>query len=348
MSYRLNQNLFTRRIEQLTALEAATWDRLVLANIELQRAFLSRTYIAAVAKTSGDVIVLVGYAAGAPIFFLPLQRQSGVLGHFGVFEIVGGVMTDYFGIIAENGVKVTIPAMLNATKGVVNAVVFTHLDQSQEYFGLHADEYRTGLRTLLDEPPNEYWANLRKTDKKLVYDTERREKKLVGEFGPITFEWSSSQPESDLAWLVESKKLQYSRTGKEQAPLFNKANVALLTNLLQAREKCCSGQLSVLRCGDDVVAAHFGLRCREMLHVWFPVYDQKFANHSPGRILFKHMFAAGAEHGITVFDRGEGDNQAKRDFANEEHRFGRGLWFSPSVGGQLAQLAQRIAWRIRR
>lgn len=345
-TYSLNNNFFIRRIEEITPAEAAAWDDLLLARGDLRRAFLSRTYVASVAHISGDVVVLVGYSKSAPCFFLPLQRRPGLSGIFGIFEPVGGVMTDYFGVIAADGARIVIDSLLKATDGFVNGVFFTHLDETQGQYGLHADETRTGLRTHLGNPPGEFWAKLRTTDKKLVYDTERREKKLVNECGSLTFEWTSSRPEGDLDWLIESKKSQYSRTGKALAPLFVEANANLLKALLKSSDECCSGHLSVLRYGERIVAAHFGLRCREWLHVWFPVYDKQFANYSPGRILFKHMFLAGAEHGVTVFDRGEGDNQAKRDFANDEHRFGRGFWQAPGVRGQLAHLALRFTWRF--
>jgi CelD/BcsL family acetyltransferase involved in cellulose biosynthesis len=292
------------------------------------------------------VIVLVGYKDLAPVFFLPLQQRTGLLGRLGLFEPAGGVMTDYFGMVAKGGVQIEISELLAATSGIVNAVFFTHLDETQARYGLKVDDCRAGLRTRLGSPPQEYWNRLRMINKKLVYDTERRERKLIGEWGPISFEWSSMRPQADLAWLITSKRSQYKRTGKEQAPLFSEGNVTLLQELLESKDEGCSGLLSVLRCGEDIIASHFGLRCHEMIHVWFPVYDERFANHSPGRILFKYMFAAAAEQGVTVFDRGEGDNQAKRDFANDQHRFGRGFWVAEGGRGALARLAQRIAWRV--
>lgn len=344
--YRLGETLFIRTVHELAVAEIAAWDALLQSCPDLQRAFLSRTYIAAVARTGRKVVVLVGYIENVPVFFLPLQRKAGWLGKFGLHEPAGDVMTDYFGIVAAKEVRIELPDLLKATRGAINAVFFTHLDETQSNYGLTANEYRTGLRTWLGDPPQNYWSNLRKIDKKLVYDTERREKKLVAECGPLTFEWSSTHPESDLDWLIESKKSQYSRTGKEQAPLFDPANSALLLNLLHTQDTHCRGLLSVLRCGDTIVAAHFGLHIDKVLHVWFPVYDTRFANYSPGRILFKHMFTTGAEQGVTRFDRGEGDNQAKRDFSNEEHRFGRGVWYAGHMRGRLAYLAQRLAWKL--
>lgn len=354
-SFTLDKNLHIRRIDELTAEEVAVWDQLLLAD-DLRRAFMSHRYARVVAETGGDVVVLVLYDTHTPCGFLPLQRIAGPRGKVGIFEPVGDVMTDYFGLIAADGVHIRIEKLLAATHGRVNAVLFSHLDETQSRFGLVGEEPRTGLRTWLctslgtslETPASDYWVNLRKSDKKLVYDTERREKKLINEIGPVTFEWTSQNPASDMAWLIESKKAQYTRTGKEQAPLFDSRKVALLNRLLQAQEESCQGVLSTLRCGEEIIAVHFGLRCNDMLHVWFPVYNPKYSSYSPGRILFKHLFSAAAVDGIQVFDRGEGDTQAKRDFANETHTFSRGLWHVAGWRGLLARGVVSVSWRISR
>lgn len=344
----LGNNFFIREITELSTTECSCWDQLIEADADLHRSFLSRVYANAVAQTGSHILILVIYQASRPIFFLPVQRLSGLQGLLGIFEPVGGSMTDYFGAVVGGGFKITPQVILNATDGRINLIVFTHLDQTQEKFGLQGDGARTGLRTVLGEKPDSYWIELRKTDKKLVSDTERRQKKLISECGPLTFEWVSSTADSDLHWLIDSKKNQYIRTGKDLAPLFVDSNVKLLKVLLNASEDSCSGVLSVLRCRDKIVAAHFGLRFKNVLHVWFPVYDQSYSKYSPGRILFKHLFEAGAIQGITMFDRGEGDTPAKRDFSNEEHLFSRGVWHASGLRGLMARVALSIAWRFHR
>ncbi|WP_202634865.1 GNAT family N-acetyltransferase [Rugosibacter aromaticivorans] len=354
-SFTLDKNLHIRRIDELTAEEVAVWDQLLLAD-DLRRAFMSHRYARVVAETGGDVVVLVLYDTHTPCGFLPLQRIAGLRGKVGIFEPVGDVMTDYFGLIAADGVHIRIEKLLAATHGRVNAVLFSHLDETQSRFGLVGEEPRTGLRTWLctslgtslETPASDYWVNLRKSDKKLVYDTERREKKLINEIGPVTFEWTSQNPASDMAWLIESKKAQYTRTGKGQAPLFDSRKVALLNRLLQSQEENCQGVLSALRCDKEIIAGHFGLRCYDMLHVWFPVYSPQYSIYSPGRVLFKYLLAAASHRGVRVFDRGEGDAQAKRDFANEEHSFTRGLWHVAGWKGLRVRVALGTFWRMSR
>jgi CelD/BcsL family acetyltransferase involved in cellulose biosynthesis len=344
-TYQLGTSLYLRRPDQLTADEAQAWDRLLLSSPDARRAFMGRIYATQVAHTGQDVIVLVGHRQGRPVFFLPLQRMAGWVGRFGGFEPVGGVMTDYFGVVAEPDVLLSMPELLSATRGRVNLCMYSHLDESQQMHGLIAEEQRTGLRTRLTAGAPGYWETLRQTDRKLVGDTERRQRKLASDHGDLSFEWQSTQAQADLRWLIESKKSQYERTERHQAPLFDPVNVRLMDALAQTDAPQCCGVLSTLRAGDRLVAAHFGLTCGEVMHVWFPVFDREFASYSPGRILFKHMFEAGPAHGVCLFDRGEGDNQAKRDFANESHQFGKGVWLARHVQGSLAMLVQRLVWR---
>jgi len=94
-----------------------------------------------------------------------------------------------------------------------------------------------------------------------------------------------------------------------------------------------------------LVASHFGLQCGPLLHYWFPVYDNRFSAYSPGRILYRHILLAAQAHGIECIDRGEGDSPAKRDFANEEHLFLKGLVGS-GFRGQILCLVQRLNWRF--
>ena len=333
-----------RRLSELKQHEVIFWDRLVEEDPDLRRAFLSRPFAEAVAAGGADVRVLAGYRNGTPCALLPVQRVSGWLGRFGIFEPVGGNLADYFGALAETGVQFDIPLQLARTAGGVHAILFSHLDETQARFGLHGENPRTGLRTVLTSPPLPHWESLRKTDKKLTYDTERREKKLTSEHGPLFFEFHSSQPLADLDQLVALKNEQYERTGKS-GPL-HAANVDILRRLLANKHPQCQGILSTLRCGERLVAAHLGLRCHDVLHIWFPVYDPYFSSFSPGRILFRYLFDAAAQDGVRMADRGEGDNQAKRDFANEAHQYFLGLWPAASFRGKLARFAVSVYWRM--
>lgn len=332
------------RHEQLSASDIASWHRLTAAHAHVRNAFLSEPFVAALAALNPQVRVAVERRDGQAVAFLAVQRRAGFSGRCGVYEPAGGSMSDCFGLVAAPEHRVDLQAWLAATG--IGTLVFTHLEQAQLEAGLAGEQPRIGLRTRIHEPASEYWARMRIQDKKLVGDTERRQRKLEAERGLLRFELHSANPASDLDALIRLKQSQYDRTGKRNAPLFDATNAELLRLLLGSAHEDCAGMLSVLRAGDRLVAAHFGLRCHDMLHFWFPVYDADFRNYAPGRLLLRHVIEAGVDEGIRCIDRGEGDTPAKRDFANEEHLFYSGVWRQSSLRAWPSRLALSAAWRL--
>jgi CelD/BcsL family acetyltransferase involved in cellulose biosynthesis len=337
-------SVVVRRFESLQATELAAWRYWTEFNVLNQRAFLTSNFCEAVATTNPHVRVLLLYHSNELVGVLPLQPHGSWAGRCGVYEPVGGAMSDYFGVIGKSGSSFDIKVIL--AKAGIGAVVFTHLDESQLNMGLVGEMPRVGLRTIISGLRNDHWERLRAKDKKLVSDTERRERKLVAEHGPIEFELQSANSEADLQELIALKLAQYDRTGRHEASLFSDANVQLLYRLLRADDPQCTGVLSVLRVNKKLVAAHFGLRCLNVLHFWFPVYAVEYSAYSPGRILYRHIISSGSEMGIQILDRGEGDTSAKREFANEEHTYYSGIWWPHNFRGLVGRLAITAMWRF--
>lgn len=330
--------------EALTPAERSGWAQLLIQSTTSRWAFLSPTYAEAVHETLGSVDVLLCWQADELVGVMPLQRVAGWLGRLGMREPVGRHMTDYFGLLARPDVTLDWGQLLRQAR--VPCLYFTHLDESQAIHGLTGDSTRKGLRTRIHPDGGEaHWEWLRTQDKKLVSDTERRERKLVAEHGPIRFEMQSSTPEQDLGCLVALKNSQYRRTGHDGGALLDPVNARLLAQLLKAESPNCHPLLSVLHCGDQWVAGHFGLQCGPLLHYWFPVYDNRYSAYSPGRILYRYVLLGAREEGIACIDRGEGDSAAKRDFANEEHHFFKGL-VATGLRGRALDASQRLHWHL--
>lgn len=333
-----------QRLTHMSPSTLAAWHALHAAHHSPGGAFLSFAYASAVQQSLGvDVQAILLWREEQLVGVLVVQRQPGWLGRLGLFEPVGGEMTDYFGLLAVDDVRTSWQDMLRAAS--VPCLYFTHLDETQQLHGLGGEQPRSGLRTVIHpEGGRMHWERLRSEDKKLVSDTERRERKLALDHGETVFELQSSQPAADLSTLIALKNDQYLRTGKTGGPLLKMENVRLLQTLLGAQETGCRPMLSTLKVNGQMVAAHMGLVAGRTLHYWFPVYDERYARYSPGRVLMRHVLYASADAGIGVIDRGEGDTPAKREFATEEHRYGRGLVFVGSRG-YLLSLYMRIQWR---
>lgn len=333
-----------KNFDLLTSTEREAWSRLLRDSATSRWAFLSPTYAGAVHECVGAVEVLLCWHGDELAGVMPVQRARGWLGRMGLREPAGRQMSDYFGLVAGPGVQLEWPALLKAAG--IPCLYFTHLDESQAAHGLGGQGPRIGLRTRIHPDGGAaHWECLRTQDKKLVSDTERRERKLIAEHGALAFEMQTATPQQDLEQLIALKNAQYQRTGHDGGALLDPANARLLQRLLLSTDADCLPSLSVLRCGGQLVAAHFGLRCGSVLHYWFPVYDHRFAALSPGRILYRHILSGAGLHGISCIDRGEGDSVAKRDFANEEHLFFKGM-VTAGLRGQALSRIQGVRWRL--
>lgn len=333
-----------KSFSSLTAAERDGWARLLEESAASRWAFMSPTFAEAVHATVGPVDVLLCWRGDELAGVMPMQRSAGWLGRLGLREPVGRQMTDYFGLLARSGVSLDWQALLKAAG--VPCLYFTHLDESQAAHGLIGDSPKTGLRNHLHPEGGEtYWELLRTRERKVVSEIERRERKLIAEHGAISFEMQSATPERDLQSLVDLKNAQYLRTGRDGGALLDQANVRLLNQLLASRDPLCLPRLSALRCNGQLLAAHFGLQCGAVLHYWFPAYDSQFSAYSPGRVLYRHILLNAQFFGIASIDHGEGDTVAKRDFANDEHQYFKGLVHA-SPWGQALGLIQRLRWRF--
>lgn len=332
----------------LSAQDLAAWRALMAEHPQTQRAFWSPDFCAAAEAAYARPVTVVQVRqrpGGRLLGVLPVQARAALVGVLGVYEPVAGVMNDYFGLLAVPQLRIS-PERLLAASGI-GCIDFSHLDDAQAAHGLQGESPRVGLRTRIQGTGDAHWEALRLVDKKLVSDTERRERKLVAEHGALRFAFQSAQPREHLAQLIALKQDQYTRTGHLQAPLFDPGNTRLLQALLERRDPYCTGVLSTLHAGDQLVAVHFGLQSGAMLHFWFPVYEDRYAAYSPGRILYRHIMRDAHLHGVSVLDRGEGDSKAKRDFANEEHLFYKGVW-ACGPRGVVAKAALSAHWRWQR
>jgi CelD/BcsL family acetyltransferase involved in cellulose biosynthesis len=167
--------------------------------------------------------------------------------------------------------------------------------------------------------------------------TRQKARKLQREMGPLRFEpqvCSRRVFDQLIAW----KSRQYQRTVRSNI-LSLGWTVALLEQIRSQQEAAFSGMLSALYCGDRLVAAHFGMRSRGVLHGWFPAYDVELARYSPGLILWLKIIEAAPELGITRIDLGKGNTQFKSSFASAAVPLAQG-----AVDFRLVARSIRHAW----
>jgi CelD/BcsL family acetyltransferase involved in cellulose biosynthesis len=147
------------------------------------------------------------------------------------------------------------------------------------------------------------------------------------------------------------KSGQYRRTGRRDrfAVTWIKR---LVWDLFETRSDGCAGALSVLYCGERLVAMHFGLRSERSLSCWFPTYDTAFARYSPGLVLHLLMARATSEAGLRHLELGKGDEPYKQSLKSGDLIVGEGWIHRPSLAAAVQRgrrapvlFAQRVVLR---
>jgi CelD/BcsL family acetyltransferase involved in cellulose biosynthesis len=328
----------------LSPAEIAFWDELSSSVTAVSSPFLSHHFVRAVAESGMNVRVCVIYEGDAIRAFFPYQYRSPISGWLKASEPAGGEMADYFGLIAEPGFSITPKELLRLAG--TSCLNFSHLDEIQLKYGLTGEQPRVGLRIRLNSPSSEAGDAMSPARRKYVKDTERRERQLAKEVGETSFNFDVQHDRpAVLDHLIRQKRAQYARTGKPDA-LKEAWKIRLLHKLADYRFDGCRAVLSTISAGDKWIAGHFGIAGNGVLQYWFPVYAPEFARYAPGRLLIHRIAQNCPSAGIHTIDRGEGDNPSKREVANDEHLYYRGVWADESLRSWMAHGVQRIKWRL--
>src|SRR5215472_11879754 len=118
--------------------EIAAWDALCGSAPGLVSPFLSPHYALAVASVRPHVYVSVLTRGGQPVGFLPFQFRSGVHRFLRSAERVGEEMTDYFGLVAQPGLRLDDQFLLKLS--MLQILNFSHLDETQTEYGLTGEK----------------------------------------------------------------------------------------------------------------------------------------------------------------------------------------------------------------
>ncbi|HTD05638.1 GNAT family N-acetyltransferase [Undibacterium sp.] len=328
---------------QLEQSAIQAWEYLSATQAHLASPFLSPHYARAAEQSGVDARVCVLYRNGKMIGFFPYQFESKLSAWLKSAAPAGGGMSDYFGLVAEAGFRIAAPELLRLAQ--LNHLNFSHLDESQLQYGLNGERPRTGLRIRFEADIADR-TQLGSMSHKYLKDTERRERQLNRDIGPVAFEFDVQEDRLEkLRWLVAHKRAQYKKTNASDA-LAAPWKLKLLENLLNKNFSSCRGVLSHMKAGDIWVGSHFGIMGNGVLQYWFPVYNPDLAKYAPGRLLLHSICKATYDNQVHMIDRGEGDTPSKREITNEDHLFYRGAWYNKSVSTQLARGLQSIQWRL--
>ena len=270
--------------------ELALWTSLLKQQKQSPSPFLAHEFCAAVDQVAGNVFVAL-LGEGDDRAFLPFQPRAYMPS---IADKVGGHMSDICGIIG--GQKFFREHEILSAAGTLEfSVLITGCSRVVPFHWTRIVECQ-GIKVNVKNTET-YFSNLRGLDRKFVNEVNRLEKQLSEKCGDLRFEWHSSNSQAELERLIAEKRKQYIQSDAADA-LSSDWSRSLLKILLGTSSEEFEAVMSTIHCGDRWIASHFGLRYRDVLHVWFPVYNQEFRRFGPGHILLFKIFAHGSAIGI--------------------------------------------------
>jgi CelD/BcsL family acetyltransferase involved in cellulose biosynthesis len=290
----------------------------------LRNPFLSPEFTQAVGRHRVDARVAVLTDGGAITGFLPFEKHR-----FGIGLPIGAGLTDCQGLVHVPGFEWDPQELLRGCG--LSVFAFDHLAGEQQPFRPYLAATAPSPVIDLADGWVAYQAKLKVRSASFLRSVARKTRKLERDVGPLRLvteseDWAALQ--SLMAW----KSDQYRRTGRSDR-FAHPWIVGLIEDLFRTRGSHFSGLFSVLYAGDAVVAAHLGVRCGPVVAHWFPAYDTRYAQYSPGLIEHVRMVEAAAAIGVELIDLGKGAKRYKEELKSSDIYVGEGAVTTRSALG---------------
>lgn len=320
-----------------------TWRDIQASNPQLASPYFSFEFFQAASRSRPDAEVAILYAENKPVGFFPFHRISASHG-----IPIGGAINDYQGIIGLANLEIDA-AWLVQQCGLTRwdfhslwwpkAPFLPYCFQSQipASSARLGEDHRAYLQHLCDQSTT-------------IARQPQKTRKMQREVGALNFTLDDRNPEV-LEWIIRQKRSKYKRTGCTDffAPHWTRM---LLAELGRCQQHQFQGMCSVLRAGDSIVAAHFGMLANGILHYWYPVFDRDYHQYSPGTELYLQIVQAAASRGIRQIDMGYGTENFKTKIVNQWGHLASGsvdlnrtrFWWNRWVS-QTADCLKKSRWR---
>lgn len=314
----------------------AQWLSLLQSDPLYHSPYYHPAYTQVMASVRKDVYVLLAEQNGSIAGILPFHQSNGKT------TVIGEGLTDYQGWIRNGVCEPECTKALRAAE--ISRLDFNHVPTAFSEFTPFT--WKTS-RSLTMDLSGGYAAYQQRVqtgrEAGLFKKIETSVRKLGNKIGPVRFVWHSASV-SDLQALLAGKSDQFVRTLGPQADIFQTAWIRQSMEMLHsAQEPLFAGVLSGLYAGDVMIAAHFGIRSAHTLHYWFPWYDTRYSEYSPGLILLARCADAAAEQGLGMIDLGRGEQAYKQRFSTGHIALSEGVLTVPAWRGGLL----RAFWKQR-
>ncbi|WP_300541071.1 GNAT family N-acetyltransferase [Maricaulis sp.] len=321
------------RADTLSARQRAAWTGMRNENFALASPYFALGFTDILAAARSDTHVLAVSRNGTPAGFLPLH-----LSRSGVARPVGGPLGDHHGLITGDPDLDLESVLPKAGFGVL------------AFHGALADQ--TAFARHCDGPPTLSWvsdlchgydrfiADCTEADAKAMRNIRARQRKLDKLDATVTIRIDDRRREA-LDALIAAKRGQYRRTHALDTFQASWAR-RVVDDLFECRDQELAGVLSTLEIDGQLAAAHFGMRSRDVLHYWFPVFWPDFAHLGPGLTLYLEIARQLSADGITAIHLGPGEYDFKKRLSNAAFGVVSGQIRRPTLVGRLAAAGNGI------
>ena len=312
------------------------WLNFFECNPDLDSPYFHPEFTKCVANVRNDIEIAVFRDGDENITgFFPFQRVSDGFG-----QAIGGRMNDFAGIISRNQLTSNPKWLLDQLD--LNRFDFHALVTQDQSLAPYVFEQLPSYYIDLSGEWSDYLSFVRKNSS-TIKRLPQKIRALRRDVGDLSFEFESKDVNA-LEQLIELKRNKFINTNT-----FDILSVDWAANLLRqvhgSNRDGFRGILSVLRAGDNLVAAHFGMISGNVLHYWFPVYAPQYAKYSPGLQLMLETCKTAHRFGIKKIDMSYGESSFKDKFCNQTSSVNYGsIMFNP-VKHYLAK--QRYFTRLR-
>jgi CelD/BcsL family acetyltransferase involved in cellulose biosynthesis len=314
------------------------WREIQLANPELISPFFSPEFTLSVASARHDVHVALLTKDSQVMGIFPFER-----GLFSFGRPVGGILSDYHGIVAGRGFTWNLPELLRQCE--LQSWDYNHLPYSQIPFQPYHSSTASSPIMNLSAGYETYVLEQKARGTEQLDQCSRKLRKLEREVGAVRFDVHVADPEI-LRLLMRWKSRQYLLIGA--VDLFKKAWIRQVLEKIHATQSpAFGGVLSVLFAGGEIAAAHFGMRSAQVWHYWFPIYNPQLSKYSAGLLLLLKMAEEASSLGLRMIDLGKGNHRYKLQLMNGAVPLAEGAVQIPSLSSWARSLVRKCESRLR-
>jgi CelD/BcsL family acetyltransferase involved in cellulose biosynthesis len=311
---------------ELTDETAGRWSGLQQANPMLASPYFCADFTRAVAAVRDDVRVVIVEDGREVVACFPFQRNA-----FGQGRPVAGPLSDYQGVISASNEGWSAAEIVRGAG--LSSWQFDHLLCAQTPFAAYHTSVAESPLMDLSRGYASYVEERRAAGSKQIRSLGTLRRKFEREVAPLRFEMRTTDA-ATLTTLLRWKSEQCRASGGVDVFGARWTN-ELVERLMHTESEDFAGVLSALYAGEELVAAHFGMRSRTVWHYWFPSYNEQFSKYSPGLLLLLEMAEASETLGIRSIDLGKGSSFYKDRLKSCSVPIAEGCIELPSVASSL-------------